>query len=250
MKKIRTALLLALFASLLVAGTVLAQAGQLKLTMSRDWGYGGFNNDIQGLFSMRVTGPADLARVDYFIDTTKIGEVTQSPFNLQFNTDDYPLGNHQLSAVGYSTSGQEYHSNVITSNFVPAQSSMKVILPVLGVVVLAILLSTLGPLLIGRGKRTSLPLGAERNYGIRGGAICPKCKRPFALPLISAHVGFSRIAVCPYCGKLSLVRAESIDKLRQAEKAELEWAKPEEPSEAPEEEKLRKEIDDSKYQGS
>ena len=127
---------------------------------------------------------------------------------------------------------------------------MKVILPVLGVVVLAILLSTLGPLLIGRGKRTSLPLGAERNYGIRGGAICPKCKRPFALPLISAHVGFSRIAVCPYCGKLSLVRAESIDKLRQAEKAELEWAKPEEPSEAPEEEKLRKEIDDSKYQGS
>jgi len=45
------------------------------------------------------------------------------------------------------------------------------------------------------------------------------------------------------------VRIESIGKLRKAEKAELEWAKSEHPFEIPEEEKLIKEIDDSKYQG-
>jgi hypothetical protein len=38
--------------------------------------------------------------------------------------------------------------------------------------------------------------------------------------------------------------------LREAEKAELEPSKPEKPSETLEEEKLRKEIEDSKYQGS
>jgi hypothetical protein len=38
--------------------------------------------------------------------------------------------------------------------------------------------------------------------------------------------------------------------LREAEKAELEWAKPEKTNETSEEEKLRKEIDDSKYQGT
>jgi D-arabinose 1-dehydrogenase-like Zn-dependent alcohol dehydrogenase len=26
-------------------------------------------------------------------------------------------------------------------------------------------------------------LGAERDYGFRGGAICPKCHRPFAMHL-------------------------------------------------------------------
>ena len=249
MKKMRIALLLAIYASLLVAGVVLAQTGQLTLKMSRDWGYGGFNGDIEGLFSMRVTGPADLARVEYYIDNTKIGEVTKPPFNLQFNTDDYPLGSHQLYAIGYSTGGQEYRSNVIITTFVPKQSSLKFILPILGVVAVAILLSTLVPFLTGRSKRTSLPLGAERSYGIRGGAICPKCQRPFALPLFSAHLGFSRMAVCPYCGKLSLVRAESIGKLREAEQAELEEKKAQVP-EATEEEKLKQDLDDSKYQGS
>ena len=119
----------------------------------------------------------------------------------------------------------------------------------LGVVLVAILLSTLAPLLVRRGKRLNIPLGAERNYGAGGGGICSNCHRPFALPLLSAHIGFSKLAVCPFCGKWSLVRPESIDKLHQAEKSELEWAKPEHLSDIQEQENLNKEIDDSKYQG-
>ncbi len=212
MKNMQIALLLTAFASLLVARMVLAQTGQLTLRLSRDLGYGGFNGDIEGLFSMHVTGPVDLVRVEFYIDNMKIGEVIQTPFTLQFNTEDYQLGNHQLSASGYSNSGQEYRSNVIGTNFVPKQSSMKIILPVLGVVLGAILLSTLVPLLTRRSKRLSTPLGAERNYGNGGGGICPKCHRPFVLPLFGAHLGFSKLAPCPFCGKWSLVRVESIDK--------------------------------------
>ena len=250
MKKIRIACLVALLVSLFTVFGVFAQTGQLTLRMSRDFGYGGFNGDIEGLFSMHVTGPADLSRVEFYIDETKIGQVDQPQFNLQFNTDNYPLGTHQLYAIGYTAGGQEYRSNVIAGNFVPKQSSLQFILPILGVVVLAILLSALVPMLANRGKRSSLPLGAERKYGAGGGGICPKCQRPFSLPIFSAHLGFSKLAVCPYCGKWSLVRVEPINKLREAEQAELESAKPENMVEASEEEKLRKEIDDSKYQGS
>ncbi len=251
MKKMYVAFLLAVVVGLLAAGTVLAQNEELILKMSRDWGYGGFNNDIQGLFSMKVTGPADLARVEYYVDSTKIGEVTQAPFNLQFSTDDHPLGIHQLYAVGYSSSGQEYRSNVITVEFVPEQDVLKFLLPVLGVIVVAILLSTLVPLLTSRGKRLNLPLGTERHYGLRGGAICPKCQRPFTLPFFSANLGFSKLAACPFCGRFGLVRVESSVRLRQAEKAELAKAQPDQPvSGETEDEKLKKDLDNSKYQGT
>lgn len=249
MKKLRFPFLAAILFSLIVLSGALAQANQLALRISHDWGYGGFNGDIEGLFSMHVAGPADLVRVEYYIDSTMIGEVTQSPFTLQLTTGDYPLGIHKLFAVGFSKNGQEYSSNNISANFVPKQSYMKIILPVLGVVVAAILLSTLVPLLTRHGRRLSIPPGTEREYAAAGGGICPNCHRPFAFPMFSTRFGFAKLASCPYCGKWSLVRTESIFKLREAERAELEWEKPEHPFEVSAEEKLSKEIDDSKFQG-
>ncbi len=248
MKRIQIALLIAALVRLLAVSAASAQTDGLTLRMSRDFGYGGFNNDIQGLFSMKVTGPADLARVVFYIDSTAIGEVTQAPFNLQFNTDNYPLGQHELYAVGYSASGQQYQSNVIISNFVPASEGTKAVFPILAVVFGAILISFIVPLAMGRGKKQDLPFGAGRKYGLGGGGICPKCRRPFALPLISMNLGLSKLARCPYCGKWSAVRIQSLAKLREAEKAELEWGRAEVQEET-EEEKLRKSLDDSKYQG-
>ncbi|MGZ3951583.1 MAG: Ig-like domain-containing protein [Flavisolibacter sp.] len=250
MKKIQIAFVFAVIVSLLLGVAAFAQTEELSLRMSRDFGYGGFNNDIQGLFSMKVTGPPDLVKVEFFIDSQSIGEVTQSPFNLQFNTDNYPVGRHQLYAVGFSSSGQQYKSNIITSNFVPAsvgnKAALQIVVPVLVIVFGAILFSFIIPLVTGRGKPKNLPLGAERNYGTSGG-ICPKCHRPFALPLFSINLGLSKLARCPYCGKWNAVRIQSIAKLREAEKAELEWGKAEVLEET-EEEKLHKELDESKYQ--
>jgi len=105
------------------------------------------------------------------------------------------------------------------------------------------------PLMSGRRKHISIPMGAERHYGVGGGGICPNCHRPFALPLISMNLGFSKLAVCPFCNRLGLVRVESISKLREAEKTELDWLKTDEPFKTNEEEELRKDLDDSKYQG-
>ena len=247
MKRIYFAILISIFAILLAVSVATAQAEQLSMRISRDWGYGGFNGDIQGLFSMHVTGPTDLAKVTFYIDSTVIGEVDKSPFNLQFNTDNYSLGVHELSAIGNSSSGQEYHSNAIRATFVPASQGGKVVIPILVVVFGAILISALIPLFMSR-RTKKLPMGVERNYGPGGGAICPKCQRPFPLSLISPHLGFSKIAICPHCGKLGLVRPESIEKLRLAEKAELTGEKAQAPEET-DEEKLKKDLNDSKYQG-
>jgi len=246
MKKMIIALLSGLTICLLIVGVAGAQGEQLTLKLSRDWGYSGFSGDIQGLFTMHVTGPADLTKVTFYIDSTVIGEVNKAPFNLQFNTDNYPLGMHELFAVGDSSTGQEYRSNSIKAEFVPASQGGKAVLPIVGIILGIVVLSAIVPLAMGR-RTKKLPMGAERNYGAGGGAICPRCQRPFPLPLISPHLVFSKLAVCPYCGKVGLMRPQPIDKLRAAEKAELAGDKVLVPEES-EEEKLKKNLDDSKYQ--
>jgi hypothetical protein len=250
MKNIRFVLIISFVCSLISAISAFAQTNDLSLKLSRDFGYGGFNNDIQGLFSMKVTGPMDLVKVIFYIDSVAIGEDIQPPFILQFNTDSYSIGNHTLFAVGYSQNGQEYKSNTISANFVPAavgnSAAVKIVVPVLIIVFGAIILSFVIPLITGRGKTKDVPLGAERSY-ITGGGICPRCHRPFALPLFSINLGLSKLARCPYCGRWSVVRIQPILKLREAERAELEWDKGK-VAEETDEEKLRKTIEDSKYQ--
>jgi hypothetical protein len=252
MKKINVALLIAGFLSLLLVTVAFAQNEELSISFSRDFGYSSGTGDIQGTFSMKVSGPADLARVEFYIDDTRIGEDGEAPFRIQFVTDNYPLGMHEMYAVGFSEDGREYRSRVVTANFVTAeegwQAAGKIAIPLIAVVFGAILLSVGVPMLMGRGKLQELPLGAERKYGVGGGGICPKCQRPFALPLFSMHLGFSKLARCPYCCKVGAVRVQPLQKLRQAEQAELEGAKGQAP-EASAEEKLARELDDSKYQG-
>lgn len=252
MNKIKLSIIAAVLLGILQITFAAAQTNQINLKLRRDNGYGGPNNEIQGLFSMRVTGPSDLNLVEFFIDNNKIGQVNQPPYNLQFNTDTYPLGSHQLSAVGISLAGQEFHSNIIEVTFVSKQAAWKTIFPIIGVILLVVVLSIAISFFSGRHKRADIPLGAERNYGSVGGGICPNCHRPFALPLFSPNLGLSKLTRCPYCGKLSLVRRVSIEKLREAEKAELGVSKTKDVSmddlHETDEERLRKDIDNSKYQ--
>ena len=137
MKKIYLVLIIVLTAALASFSTAFAQAESLQLTITRDWGYGGFNGDIQGTFSMKVSGPPDLVRVEFFIDGMKIGEANKAPFNLQFNTDHYAAGTHVLSAVGTTTGGSRLGSNKFNPIFISAEDSNKkmltMVIPILAV---------------------------------------------------------------------------------------------------------------------
>lgn len=249
MKKVWLVSLCSLLTSLILIPAVYAQSASLTLSLTRDFGYGGFNGDIQGLFSMHVSGPANLTRVDFFLDSTRIGEATQGPYDLQFSTDAYPLGIHSLYAIGYTTDGQVLRSETISANFVPAsegtRAALWIVIPLLVIILGAVLLAALLPALLGR-KQVLLEPGTPRRYPL-GGAICPKCQRPFGLHLYGMNLAVGKLDRCPYCGKWSFVRRAPLDDLRSAEQAELERSKAQ-VTQAPEEEKLKKELDDSKYQ--
>jgi hypothetical protein len=249
MNKLRIAILIVVFICLAAVTAVFAQDENLNLELARDWGYEGFSGDIQGTFTLKCSGPSNLTRVEFYIDGKKMGEATSTPFTLQFLTDNYPVGVHVLNSIGTTADGKQVRSQDITANFVSAAASSKFLLtitvPILVIVFGAVILSAVIPMITGR-KQIKLPAGTQRNYRF-GGGICPKCGRPFAFQPLGLKLPFIRYERCPYCGKFSLVKYTSMENLRAAEQAELEAEKPQVP-EVPEEDKLKQELDDSKYQ--
>lgn len=229
---------------------VQAQEESLRLTLSRDWGYGG-GRDIQGLFSLKASGPADLERVAFYLDDTLLAEDTEPPFRVRFNTDDYPLGDHTLSAVGYTKNGQRLEAQPIRVHFVSAEvgwkTAGKIIGLVFAVIVAGMALSLLLPI-SRRGRVTAnLPPGTPRAYPL-GGGICPHCQRPFAFHLWGLNLVAGKLDRCPYCGKWRLVQRRSLEELRAAERAELERHRAPSPEETSEEERLKRALDESRYQ--
>jgi hypothetical protein len=226
---------------------------QLSLRLSRDFGYSSGLGDMQGTFSLRASGPENLVRVVFFIDNQVMGEATESPFRLRFNTDDFPVGQHRMTALGYTSDGQELRSNEVQGNFVTSrqgfQQTLKFIIPLLGFIVIALLISLLITMLISRGKTITLPPGSARNYRPFGGTICPKCQRPFGMHLYGLNLMIGKFDRCPYCGKWSLVRAANSAQLAAAEAAELEAAtQAAQTSPVKEAEQLERDLADSRFQ--
>lgn len=243
------AIFLALLLCLTVVSVVSAQEQGLKLSLSRDWGYGGLNGDIQGTFSMHIEGPADLVKVQFYIDDQVIGEDTTAPFTYQFLTDNYTVGTHVLTALGTAASGSLLESNPISAHFVSKDASsstmIKMVGTIVGALLVAVLISALIPML-SRRKGVTTPPGAARSYPF-GGGICPKCHRPFAFSLLSMNMVAGKLTPCPHCGKWSIVRHASAAELRAAEQAEIP-AQHGADFEPTEEEKLKKDLDDSRFQ--
>lgn len=222
---------------------------ELVLYVRRTFGYGG-GSQIQGSFRFEIQGPADLTQVTYRIDDTVISTTTQSPFRVDFQTDDYPLGQHTLTAEGLTAGGRTLTAAPRRYEFVSAgagtQAAIQLIVPllggVLGVMALTFVISMLPTWL---GRRQPLPAGAPRDYGLLGGAICPRCGRPFPRHLWGINVSFAgKFDRCDHCGKWSLVRRASPEALQAAEAAELAANPRQAP---PADASLRKEIDDSRY---
>jgi len=252
MKKL-IAIALALTSIFLLTISALAQGeGELLLNLSRDFGYSSGTGRIQGRFSMRVSGPEDLQRVVFLIDNQRIGEDLEAPFSLQFSTSDFRLGVHTISATGYTRDGSELHSNEYRREFVSSdegmKSAFKIVLPIIGVTFSVILLSFLLPVIGGRGKRSVVPLGAPRSYGLVGGTICPKCSRPFGMHFWGLNLLTRKLDRCPHCGRWSMVQRASLEALKAAEAAELERAAASQAQTPPtSEETLQRELDESRY---
>ncbi len=193
----------------------------LSLGMQRTFGYGGFN-EIQGNFRISAKGPSDLVRVVYYVDAVVMGEVTQAPFQLDFVTDAYEPGVRSLRAVGYTAAGQELASNVIVTRFLSAseaqRSTVILVVGLMGAVGAVMLLSALLTNWLSRGKKRSPGMaGRSVSYGLVGGTVCSRCRKPFALQWWAPNMVLGKLQRCPHCGKWAIVRRASADELEGAQ---------------------------------
>jgi hypothetical protein len=248
--KYQISMLLVGVLAIILTGSAWAQESDIRLSLHKDWGFSS-GGQIQGLFTLSVTGAQDLTSVSFELDSKELAAVTRPPFTLQFSTDKYPSGQHTFSAVGRTSDGREFKSNIINIEFISAEAgwrtTQRIMIPLLAVVGLVIIFTTAGQLVLGREQRRLEP-GTPRNYGIRGGAICPKCGRPFPLSFFSLNLVTHKFEHCPYCGKWSLVRPASREVLTAAEAAEVEASRPAVPEPTSPQEKLRRQIEESRYQ--
>jgi hypothetical protein len=229
----------------LVPFRVSAQDEELSLRLTRDFGYGA-GSQIQGRFSLRVSGPDDLIKVDFIIDEEVVHTAIEPPFRYQFHTDDYPPGIHSMTAVGYQADGTPVYGTEFVRQFLSAEearsSTMKLIIPILAIVGVATLAGAVLPVLMGRGKDFK-----PGNYGAAGGAVCPRCTFPYSRNVMAPNLVVGKLQRCPHCGKWAVVARASQDNLQAAE---TRWAREGTSTvEAPsEEEKKRQMLDDSRFE--
>lgn len=229
-------------------------ASEYTLNITRTFGSDTGTGKIRGTFELKVIGDQDaIQKVSYRLDGEEMALLEEPPFAYKFQTQDHPDGEHTLSAVVTTDSGAQTETPLRKFRFMSNEeqfASMGRILGIVfGVVIGLMLIGVLIQVVIfgGKGLR-QLPLGEPRNYGFKGGGICPSCKRPFAFHWFSINLPGIKFDRCDFCGKFSLVKCLSLDALRAAEEEELKQAQPEVPiAEKSKEEKLKEMLDQSKY---
>ncbi|MCC7361810.1 MAG: hypothetical protein IT317_20170 [Anaerolineales bacterium] len=246
-------LLLAVFVLVVPLAASAQTDSTLELYVRRNVGYSGAG-EIQGSFRLETNAPPGVVSVTFYIDDTVVGTDAEAPFRVDFDTDNYAVGPHTLRAEGALADGGTLSAAPRQFSFVSAADSWRaaqdIFVPIFSVaLVLIVLFGGLAVFQAMRSKANPTPLGALRKYGLLGGAICPKCGRPFSRHWWGLNAGLGKFDRCDHCGKWSLVRALPLAQLRAAEAAELKnagegaGAVPE-PSK---EERLRKQLDDSRY---
>ena len=192
---------------------------------------------------MIVDGPADLAQVMFFVDGAILEVVQAPPFEARLHPGDFPLGPHRLWAEGQDATGATMRSNTIDVDFdSPSagwQAAAGMILPVLAIVGVVLLGSTALVAITSRSYRPG-------KYGRAGGAICRYCHLPVARHVLAPNLGRGKLERCPHCGRWSIAARATAPELGQAE-ARLTAESGLVARELSDEEKLRRQMDDSRF---
>ncbi len=227
----------------LVAGAA-AQESELTLYVRRNFGYGG-GSQIQGNFRLEVDGPADLVAVTYRVDDAVVATATEPPFRVDFETDAYPHGWHELVAIAQTSDGRTLTSNTRRFEFVSAEEGWQAAGQMGGTILLGVggviaVVFGLQFWLVGRDKKAG-----RRGYGLMGGAVCPKCGKPFGIHIWGLNALGGKFDRCDHCGKWSLVRRASPAALAAEEAADAPATQTAGPEAS--EERERRRLDDTRY---
>jgi len=249
-RKLSLALLLLLFLIPALAAPALAQAG-LTLRVDKDFGYNSGRN-IRGTFTLGASGPQDLALVVFYLDGQEIGRVSQAPFEMTINTDSYPSGDHLLRARAELASGAQVESAERNFRFLlreeEAAGMRNILVPLLGVIALLTVGGMAIQMFVARGSQNRPGLGSGQFAWRSGwGAMCPRCQLPTPVHITGLNLGFlTKFDRCENCGKWSLMRVRPERELEVYARALAAANRPQVQVEN-EEEKLRRQVDDSRY---
>ena len=229
-----------------------AQNTDYGIRLVRNFGYGGGAN-IRGTFTISLTGDeTQVEKVSFLIDGSSIAVIDTPPFKFQFQTDDYGVGTHLLTAKYTLNDGTTALTSSLQYNFVSKDEESKQVTPIFfgigGVTVIALLAVALVQGTLLKGKRKSYEPGEPRNYGMLGGTVCPKCGRPFPRHLWGIKLVVGRLDRCDNCGKWSMTHRASAAELAAAEAAERgEVLADQQVSAGSEKPDQKNALDDSRY---
>jgi hypothetical protein len=67
-----------------------------------------------GVISIKagVANPADITRVEFYVDGTLLGEASSEPYEYDWNIGEYNPGTHQVRVVGHKTNGDTVESEI------------------------------------------------------------------------------------------------------------------------------------------
>ncbi len=126
-----------------------AKAETLRLSVRRLSG-ADLAGHVAGTFSLSVETPDNVSAVTYLLDGRVVGRATSFPFTSQFDTDDYPEGEHELSAVARFADGAVAASPSVSLEFRSRNWLLTVRQSMLLYAVLALILVICGSLCIRR----------------------------------------------------------------------------------------------------
>lgn len=214
---------------------------------------GEFGNQIIGTYKLALSGDLTAVQsVEFRIDGQTIGTDNESPFSLVFDTSKFDSGDHKLTAVVSTSDGSTFETPARSFDFMSGSESNtmlgKILLPILGIVVLMMLVQFL---MARKQPLAHIEPGTPRDYGLKGGAICSHCGRPFVIHMWAMNLmPTMRLDRCDFCGKWGVQHTVSLHELRAAEQREIAQARPENPiPEKSEEEKLKEMLEKTKYNG-
>ncbi len=249
-KKLFLSLFITIYIALAMPHPALAQDSDYRINLRKDFGYG-MGADIRGTFSMRLVGDEEpVDQVTFFIDNEAIGTITETPFRLQFHTDDYSLGVHSLTAEVTLQDGTAIQTEPIQANFVSAEVESKFVsitlIGVFGAIVVSYLIVAIVQTGLLKGKKGQKPV-QKGQYGLLGGTVCPKCGKPFPRHIWGMNLVVGRLDRCDHCGKWVMTTRASPAALRMSEDLLEESPTPPDEATIPPEKTLEQRLEDSRY---
>ncbi len=218
-KTVLALLVIGLCASCLAA--VASAAPTISISLTRTNGYG-LGNDISGHFTAKADVSSDVVKVEFYIDDSLQYTSNGPSFTWSFTTETYPLGQHKITAIAYNSAGENQTSQILSKNFVEVPITFYLIIGL--VVTTAIIIVAVS--IFFRHRQS-------------GYTKCPQCGYVFGRHYSLVHLGNSERTKCPRCGKSFWAKNYVGPKDNQEHTTSEQLS---------EQERLHRDIEDSKYE--